>query len=118
MRLRFGLIGLLLIPVCSFGVSKEIVELQRDLASLTDQVRTMQSNTSEKLTALTVLVQQTLDASNGANKAVAGLEQHMNQRFEQETSKSGQSVAAIGVKVDQMRNDYSSMRDAMNDLVS
>src|SRR5262245_29922623 len=118
MRLRFGLIGLLLIPACSFGVSKEIVELQRDLATLQDQVRTLQSSNTEKLAQVIVLVQQTLDSSNAANKAVAALDARMNERFEREVSRVGQPVAAVGVKVDQMSNDFSSMRDAMNDLSS
>jgi tol-pal system protein YbgF len=118
MRRCLSLIGLSLLPLCSFGASKEIVELQRDLATLQDQVRTMQTGTTEKLTTLTVLVQQTLDATNAANKAVAVLDERMNQRFAQEASKFGQPVAAVGAKVDQMSNDFASMRDALNDLVS
>lgn len=118
MRLRFCLIGLSLLPVCSFGASKEIVELQRDLATLQDQVRTLQSSTTEKLTALTVLMQQTLDASNSANRAVAVLDSRMNERFEREVSKVGQPIAAQGAKVDQMSSDFAAMRDSFSDVVS
>jgi tol-pal system protein YbgF len=118
MHLRLYLIGLSLIPICSFGASKEIVELQRDLATLQDQVRTMQSSTTEKLTALTVLVQQTLDASNAANRAVAVLDSRMNERFERELSKVGQPVASVGAKVDQMGNDFAGMHDVLNDVVA
>ena len=118
MRRVLFLIGLSLLPFSLFGASKEIVELQRDLATLQDQVRTLQSGTTEKLTALTVLVQQTLDATNAANKAVAVLDSRMNERFEREVSRIGQPVAAVGSKVDQMSSDFAGMHDAMNDLVS
>jgi hypothetical protein len=118
MRVRLCLIGLSFIPVCSFGASKEIVELQRDLATLQDQVRTLQSSTSEKLTALGVVLQQTLDATNAANRAVLLLDSRMNDRFEREVSKVGAPVAAVGAKVDQMGNDFAGMHDALNELVS
>jgi tol-pal system protein YbgF len=118
MRLRLCLIGLSFIPACSFGASKEIVELQRDLATLQDQVRTMQTSTTEKLTALTVLLQQTLDASNGANRAIAVLDSRMNERFEREMGKVGQPIAGVGAKVDQMSNDFAGMHDALNDVVA
>jgi TolA-binding protein len=118
MCLRFCLIGLWLIPICSFGASKEIVELQRDLATLQDQVRTLQTSTTEKLTALTVLMQQTLDASNAANRAVAVLDSRMNERFEREVSRVGQPVASLGAKVDQMSNDFGGMRESLNDVAA
>ncbi len=118
MRLRLCLIGLSFIPVCSFGASKEIVELQRDLATLQDQVRTLQTSTTEKLTALTVLLQQTLDASNAANRAVAVLDSRMNERFEREMGKVGQPIAGVGARMDQMGNDFAGMRDALTDVVS
>jgi hypothetical protein len=59
MRLRLCSFGLLLIPALSSGANKDIVELQRDIATLQDQVRTMQSKNDEKLATITVLLQQT-----------------------------------------------------------
>ena len=62
MRLSLCLFSLLFIPSFAFGANKDIVELQRDIATLQDQVRTLQSSTDQKLAAITVLLQQTLDA--------------------------------------------------------
>src|SRR5262245_22125526 len=62
MRLHLSLICILLIPTLAPGANKEIVELQRDVAQLQDQIRTLSTGTNEKLTAITVLLQQTLDA--------------------------------------------------------
>jgi tol-pal system protein YbgF len=118
MRLRLCVIGLLLAPCYLFGASREIVELQRDVATLQDQVRALQSSTTEKLTALTVLVQQTLDASNNASKSVAVLDRTLNDRLKEQSASVGQSVAVAGSKVDQVSTDFAGMRDAMNDVVS
>ena len=118
MRLRLSHLGLLLVPYYAFGASKEMVELQRDVAQLQDQVRTLQSSTTEKLTALTVLVQQTLDASNRANSAVAVLGSRLNDSLDKQTVSVGKPIAVVGSKVDQMSNDFASMRDALADVVS
>src|SRR5258708_5838621 len=74
MSSRAFLSVLLLIPGFAFAQKREIVELQRDVATMQDQVRTLQRSIDEKMSALTVLVQQSLESSNNANKAVAVLE--------------------------------------------
>src|SRR5665213_2034486 len=48
----------------AFGASKEIMELQRDVALLQDQVRTLQSALDQKVAAVLTLTQQTLDSVN------------------------------------------------------
>jgi tol-pal system protein YbgF len=108
----------LLIPSFAFGANKDIVELQRDLATLQDQVRTLQSSTDQKLSAITVLVQQTLEAANGANRAVAVLDARINDKLEKQAVSVGQPIAVTSAKVDQMSNDFGGMKDALNDLVS
>ncbi len=108
----------LLIPSFVFGANKDIVELQRDLATLQDQVRTLQSSTDQKLSAITVLLQQTLEAANGANRAVAVLDARINDKLEKQAVSVGQPIAVTSAKVDQMSNDFGGMKDALNDLVS
>src|SRR5712664_1120169 len=114
MRLRLSLFMLLilvlLVPSFTPAANREMVELQRDIATLQDQVRTLQSSTAEKLTAMTVLMQQTLDAANNANKAVAVLESRLNSRLEQQSANVDKPLAVTGAKVDQMSNDFQSMR--------
>ena len=51
--------------------AREIVELQRDVASLQEQVRTLQRTVDERMAALTTLVQQALEANNRTNTSVA-----------------------------------------------
>jgi TolA-binding protein len=118
MRLRLCSLGILLIPSFAIGANKDIVELQRDIATLQDQVRTMQSKTDEKLAAITVLLQQTLDAANNANKATAVMDSRVNDRLEKSVVSVGQPVAVLGAKVDQMANDFAGMKDALTDVVA
>ena len=118
MRFYLCCFGFLLIPSFAFGANKDIVELQRDLATLQDQVRTLQSSTDQKLAAITVLLQQTLDAANGANRAVAVADARMNDKLEKQSVSVGQPVAVISAKVDQMGNDFSGMKDTLADVVS
>src|SRR5882724_10314389 len=118
MRLRLSLAVLFLVPTFAPGASREIVELQRDVATLQDQVRALSSSSAEKMTAITVLLQQTLDAANNTNKAVAVLESRLNTQLDKQTQTVGPPIAVLGAKVDQMSNDFGSMRDAMTDIVS
>src|SRR6267142_5514711 len=114
MRLRLCWFSLLLTPSFVFGANKDIVELQRDLATLQDQVRTLQSSFDQKLAANTVLLQQILEASNSARSSVAVLDARINDKLEQQRITVGQPVAVISAKVDQMSNDFAGMKDALN----
>jgi TolA-binding protein len=118
MRVSLCLLSFLFLPTFATGASREIVELQRDIATLQDQIRTLSSGTNEKLTAVTVLLQQTLDSANNTNKAVAVLESRLNDRLEKQSQGVGQTNAVLGAKVDQMSNDFTSVRNALSDMVA
>ena len=66
----------------SFGASKEIVELQRDVAILQDQVRQVQRTLDEKMAQLTLLLQQTEDNSSKASSSVANLQSSVGQTWD------------------------------------
>ena len=63
---------LVLCPAFAPAANREMIELQRDVAQLQDQVRDLQRSFDEKLAALQVLVQQTLDSANEVEHIVAG----------------------------------------------
>src|SRR5580700_7607817 len=85
MRLtRFIAIATLLAPACLFGASREQQEMQRDIAQLQDQVRTLQSGFDQKMAALQTLVQQALDAATKANTGVSVLSAGVSQTLERE----------------------------------
>jgi len=116
--MRLSLIAFLSIPLAAFGANKEMVELQRDVATLQDQVRALQSSQTDKLSAIMTLLQQTLDESKSANRAVAVLESRINDRLEKQSATVGQPVAVVGAKVDQMSTDFQGLRDSLTDVGS
>ncbi|MFN9263030.1 MAG: hypothetical protein ACK6DY_06015 [Acidobacteriota bacterium] len=107
---RFALLGLLLVPSI-FGQKKEILEMQRDLLQMQDQLRSLQRSQDEKLAALQVLLQQTLDAANKANTATAVLEASLRDKLKDQEKNLVVPVAGLGSKVDQMSSDFSSVRE-------
>jgi tol-pal system protein YbgF len=113
---RLLLCTLLAFPVLCLGQRKETVELQRDVALLQDQVRSLQTSLNEKLAGLQVLVQQTLDASNKTNTAVAVLESGFRDRLrEQEKSVAG-PVAGLGSKLDQFSEEFRALKETVADM--
>ena len=115
------LLGLLLctllaFPVLFFGQKKEYVELQRDVALLQDQVRSLQTSMNEKLAQLQMLVQQSLDSSNKANTAVAVLDSGIRDRMrDQEKSVAG-PVAGVGAKLDQFAEEFRALKESVGDM--
>ncbi|HXE11971.1 MAG TPA: tetratricopeptide repeat protein [Bryobacteraceae bacterium] len=98
----------------SFGASKEVVELQRDVAILQDQVRTVQRTLDEKLAQLTLLMQQTQENSSKANNSLSGIQSAVSDTLSQQL----QPVTHLGSKVDGLSEDVHGLRDTVNDLSS
>ncbi len=105
-----------LLPLSAFAQKKEMVELQRDVALLQDQVRTLQRAQDEKLAQLTLLMQQALEASNKANTSMAVLQSGINDRMGEQAKNLAGPVAGVGTKVDQMADEFRSVREAVADL--
>lgn len=103
-----------LCPALAPAANKDMIELQRDVAQLQDQVRDLQRSFDERFAALQVLVQQTLDASNKSNNALdnAGrAQQGLAERL-------AAPIAGLNSKVDGMGNEVSGMRESVNDLTA
>lgn len=98
----------------SFGASKEIVELQRDVAILQDQVRQVQRTLDEKMAQLTLLLQQTEDNSSKANSSVANLQSSVGQSVGQQL----QPVLGLGNKVDSLTDNVHGLQSSIGDLGS
>jgi tol-pal system protein YbgF len=112
-----ALILLALIPTAAtFGQRKEIVELQRDMAQLNDQVRTMQRTQDEKFGQILVLIQQAVDESRRANTSVAVLQNSLTDRISEQAKSMVGPVTGVGTKVDQMSDEFRSVREAVADL--
>ena len=112
MRLiRVLLTAVLALPLAS-AASKEIVELQRDVALLQDQVRTLQSSQDEKIASLQTMMQQTLDTVNRLNTSLALL----SNSIEANANKTTPAVAGLNGRLDQVAQSFNDLRDNVADL--
>ena len=107
---------LLLLPTILPAANREMVELQRDVAALQDQVRTLQRTLDEKLTQLQTIVQQTLDTSSKSNTSVAVLDSTIRERLAEQQKTMGAPVANMTAKMDQMSSDFSGLRESVADM--
>lgn len=114
--IRILIFLLLLVPDLAFAQKKELVEVQRDIALLQDQIRNLQRTLDENFTKLNLLVQQALDAANRNNTAVAVLDSALRDRFRDQEKTLAGPVAAVGSKVDQMSNEFQALRTEVADL--
>ncbi len=100
----------------AFGASKEIMELQRDVALLQDQVRNLQSTLDQKVAAIQALTQQTLDSVNRTNTTVAIMQNGFNDAMKQQQLSLNGPVANVGQKLDQMSEDFRAVRESVLDM--
>jgi tol-pal system protein YbgF len=102
--------GLVLCPASAPAANRDMIELQRDVAQLQDQVRELQKSFDEKFTELKVLMQQTLESSNKSLQAMAEAGRN--------SDKIAAPIAGLNAKVDSMGNDVSGLRESVNDLTA
>ena len=99
-----------------FAASKEQQEMQRDIAQLQDQVRTLQSSFDKNMATLQTLVQQALDVANRSNTSVSVLNSNVTQTLERQLRESLTPVAGLAAKVDNTNNDVAEVRNSVADL--
>ena len=104
----------LLASAGAWAQKKQIQELQRDMALLQDEVRTM----NERLTNLTVMVEQLLDRVGSTNTAVTVLESSLKDSLKKQQEAVAAPMATLGAKVDQMANEFRYVRESIADLNS
>lgn len=115
---RLFLSVVFLLPIICSAANKDILELQREIAQLQDQMRALQSTLDQKLATLTTLVQQSFDASSRANTAVASLEGGIRETMRVQGDKVVAPVANVGAKIDQMTTEFQAVKDNVADMTS
>ncbi|HYP15397.1 MAG TPA: tol-pal system protein YbgF [Bryobacteraceae bacterium] len=100
----------------SFGASREIVELQREVAALQAQIKETQRAIDTKLAALTTLVQQSLESSSKSSTSLTSLDAGIRERLADQQKTLVQPLATMSTKFDQMATDFQAVRDSVNDL--
>lgn len=124
MRLLYlGAVTLLALPAMLPAANRDMEELQRDVGMLQDQVKALQKSQDDKMaaladkvTALTVLVQQSLDAAGKANTGVAVIQNGFRQNLQDLETKVVAPVVGANTRMDQMANDFRTLQQAVSDL--
>src|SRR5215469_2220473 len=101
--------------------SKEILDLQRDVANLQELIRQLtqaQSAQTQQLTAFGVLVQQALDASKSADKSVAVIQSGIDRSLNEQKKEVVAPVVGLSTRMDQVSNDVRTLQQAIADLTS
>ncbi len=102
-----------IVPLVS-GANKEMIELQRDVMTLQDQVRQI----SDKLTTLTALLQSSLDSTRQTNISMGTMQDRLDNSIKQQREGVVGPVTAVGQKLDQMSDDFRGVRENVLDLNS
>jgi tol-pal system protein YbgF len=114
--IRPVVLALALAPAALFGANKETVQLQRDVALLQEDVRTLQRSFDEKMTALRTLVEQTLSMVSKSGTSVAVLESGIRDRMAEQQKSLTTPVVNMGLKIDQMASEFATLRESISDL--
>jgi TolA-binding protein len=108
----------LLLPALSFAASKEQQEMQRDIAQLQDQLRTVQSTLDQRLASLQTLVEQSLEAGNRANISMSALNSAVKDTLDRDLRDALHPVAGLSAKVDNLTNDSAEVRSSLTDVIA
>lgn len=110
-----GIICILLATMpLSFAASKEIIELQRDVAQMQDQIRNLQKT----LDQLTLLAQQALDAGNRNNRDLAVMQSNLGDATKRVQEGVSAPLMGVGQKMDAMSEDFRNLRETVNEVNS
>lgn len=101
-----------------FAQKNEMRELVRDVALLQQDVKDMRKAQDENNAATKVMVQQILDMVNKVNTSVAVLDSGIRDRLREQEKNVVGPVAGVGAKVDQMTNEFQTLRGSVEDINS
>jgi tol-pal system protein YbgF len=106
----------LLLSAPMFAASKEQQEMQRDIAQLQDQVRTLQSTLDQRLASMQTLLEQSLEAGNRNGKDLSALGAGVKDAIDRQLRDALRPIAGLTAKVDNLNNDSSEVRSSLTDL--
>lgn len=95
-------------------VAKEILQLQRDIALLQDQLRNLQTSFDKQLAVTQQLLSQNLEASNRLGNALAVLDKAVRDQEKVLVA----PVANVNTRVDTLAGQFQALRDAVEEMNS
>jgi TolA-binding protein len=106
---------LLAIPASAPAASKEIQELQRDIALLQQQLKDLQSSQDKNFAAVTELARQAIEAANRANTGVAVVTSNMEKTLEALRTSTSAPLAGMNTRLTETGNEVRELHQAVAD---
>src|ERR1022692_1591626 len=117
MKPRSLLVCLLLaVPILAPAASKEIQELQRDVALLQQQIKDLQRSQDEKLAAILEAARSSVEAANRANTSVAVITSTIEKNLRDQTDKVATPVVGLSTRLNEMGGELHALSQAVGDL--
>lgn len=95
-----------------------IRDLQRDVATMQQDVKTLNSKFDEKIAIISTLLQQALNEAGSAAKGVAVLDRQIKDNLKEQSTLVAAPVANLGSKVEAMSGEYTSLNENVKDLTT
>ncbi len=112
-------LALLMVIPAAYGQKKEqFAEMQRDIASIQDDVKAIQGNQTEKFTALQTLIQQALDSANRANTQMAVMSDKQQSALKDLQNSATVPIATLNSRLDQMAQSFQELKETILDMNS
>jgi tol-pal system protein YbgF len=119
MKSRSLLVCLLLaVPAIAPAASKEIQELQRDVALLQQQIKDLQRSQDEKLAAILEAARSSVEAANRANTSVAVITSNIERNLRDQTEKVATPVLVLSTRLNEMGGELHTLGQAIGDLTA
>jgi len=119
MKARILLVCVLLAtPVLAPAASKEIQELQRDIALLQQQIKDLQRSQDEKFAGVTELARQAIEAANRANTGVAVIQNSIDKNLKDLQGSVAAPVVGLGSRLNSINDNITTLTQAVSDLTS
>ena len=103
-------------PVFVPAASKEIQELQRDIALLQQQMKDMQRSQDEKFASIIELARQSIEAANRANTGVAVIQSNLDKNLRALQDSVASPVVGLGTRLTEISNNVNTLTQAVSDL--
>ena len=112
---RFLVPILLLAPSLTFAASKEMIELQRDVAQLQDALRLLQQSFDTKTAQIEVLARQAAEGTGRATGAVSELQRSIQSNSTDLGKQVLQPIAAMNNRIDGISQDMQSLQTSVSE---
>jgi TolA-binding protein len=100
------------------AASKEVQELQRDVALLQQMVKELQAAQDKKFADLLSTTQQAVESANKANEAIAGIQTTLQQSLRTQEEKVVTPVVGLSTRMDNLTTELRATEQNLTDLSS